>query len=134
MSRKLDIKDIPELPGYMTVAAVSDLYGVNKGTIYYMIYNSRRFKSVVKVSKGLDDQRPMLLLSADEVKKIFDVRENFVPIDPSRAKDLTIWNRRVKQWGRQVGWGDQILASGPPAIGLVDEYVRQHPQDPKPGS
>lgn len=137
MARRLEVKDIPELPGYLTVAAVSERYGIHKGTVFYMIYNSRRFENVYKVSKGktngTEDQRPLLLLLEEEVKTVMADRGLTEQAGPNST--LAAWNRRVKDWARSIGWTQTpIEVKGPPQRALVAEYLKANPDDIKPGS
>lgn len=133
MKTKLTVQDIPELPGYMTVADIAERYGINKGTVYHMIYESQRFKTVFKISKGGTNQRPMLLVSESEVMKAFAGRT--VVTDPQQVVKVGEWNKRVKQWGLDTGWTQTpIFPSGPPQISLVEAFVKANPDDVRPGS
>lgn len=124
--------EVPELPGFIPVAAVSERYGVHKGTIYYMIFSSKRFKTVFKVTRGAEDQRPVLLLDENEVRKVMAERQR--DADSENPKELAAWNRRVKDWGRAGGWHQTpISISGPPQLALVEQYLKAHPEDVKPG-
>src|SRR5215475_3428460 len=71
---KMNPDEIPELPGYVTVAALAKKYNVNKGTIYYLLYNKRAFASACKVSKGEGDERPLILLATREADRVMSQR------------------------------------------------------------
>lgn len=141
-SNRLEIEDVPELPGYLTVAAVAEMYQIHKGTVYYMIFKSRRFRTVFKVTKGMSsqgekDKRPLLLLDEREVKQVFAQKAEDATLngstDPQLKAKLTAWNKRVKQWGRDNGWTETPIAiSGPPQIQLIEAYLKAHPEDRKP--
>jgi hypothetical protein len=137
MSKKLSIDEIPELPGYMTLAAIAEKYSVSKSTVYYMIMGQRLFRTVVKVTKGSDeagkgDKRPMLLIKTSEVEKVFAER-SFRVVTAETSERLKEWNRRIKQWGRTSGWSETAIhvAGAPPRI-LVDAYLAEHPDDQRP--
>lgn len=135
--RRLNVEEIPELPGYMTVAAIADKYHVHKGTVYYMITNSLSFgpNAVFKASKGTgDDQRPLLLVRTDAVTRVFAKRaKDFKPVTDEYATAINDWNRRVKQWGRDSGWTlTPIRTMGPPQHDLMAAYLRENPGDMRP--
>lgn len=133
--KKLTQDEIPELPGYLPVAAISARYGVHKGTIYYMIYHQRLFRHVYKISTGVDDKRPLLLILEQEVDAVFAARVQSAATvkNLSAAQLLQQWNRRVKQWGTDQGWTDtRIFPSGPPNKALVEAYLADNPEDPSP--
>jgi hypothetical protein len=133
--RKLTLAQIPELPGYIPVARIAADYGVHKGTIYYMIYHQAAFRHVYKVSTGMDDPRPLIVILESEVREVFAARERKAKeirqLTP--AQQVQQWNRRVKQWGRDIGWEKTpILLSGPPSVPLVTAYLEEHADDPRP--
>lgn len=135
---RITIDEIPELPGYMTLAAIAAKYKVDKGTVRYMILNQNVFSTVCKVTKGGltdKDKRPLLLISSGEVEQVFAARAKFKAEqpDPARKQEVIEWNRRVKQWGRSVGWTQTPISSaGPPNQTLIVAYAKRHPDDPRP--
>lgn len=130
-------EEIPELPGYITVAALSEMYGVDKGTIYYMLYNSQAFKRAYKVMKGVVDPKPLILLDRNEATKVMDARKDRLETRaqvPATAQALRDWNRRVKDWGIETGWTQtRISDSGQPNMPLMQAYLEKHPEDVRPG-
>ncbi len=137
MKRRLELDDIPELPGYITVAAVAEKYGQSKGAIYNMVYGQVRFKHVFKITKGGNggDKRPLILLMESEVAKVFEDKSKFTVQDPELAAKRAAWRKRVKEWGRGEGWTETPIAiSGPPHAQLVHAYLEANPNDPMPES
>jgi hypothetical protein len=135
-SRRLDVKDIPDLPGFSTVAQIAAKWSVHKGTVFYMILHQLAFPegSVYKVSKGKEDQRPLILVKTDVANEIMGRRaETLKKISPTYSGDVGAWNRRVKEWGKSVGWTETAIRTmGPPTQLLEDAYVQQFPDDPRP--
>lgn len=141
-SRKLSIDDIPELPGYLTVAAISAKYKVHKGTVFYAIMYQGLFPegTVYKVGKGKGDAegerngRPLILVEEKQADKVFTERaETLKKITPEYTNHLVEWNRRVKEWGHEIGWNETpIRVMGPPTQQLVAAYLGAHPDDPRP--
>lgn len=142
---RITIDDIPELPGYMTLAAIAAKYKVDKGTVRYMILAQNAFKTVCKVTKGGlqeddKDKRPLLLISSAEVEEVFAERKKLNDqlkqqrlLNPGRSEDVIAWNRRVKEWGRSIGWTQTpISIAGPPNQTLIVAYVKRHPDDVRP--
>lgn len=129
----MNINDIPELPGYMTVNRVAALLGLSKASVYYKIYDQKAFKHVYKVSGRDNDQRPVLLLLESEVKAVVAEEQRKAEQQPLRVR-LHAWNMRVKEWGRSTGWGGgvPIHKSGMAHKDLVRDYVKEHPEDPRP--
>ncbi len=137
MKRRLELDDIPELPGYLTVAAVAEKYGVGKGSIYNMVYSQLRFKNVFKITKGGNggDKRPLILLLETEVARVFSDKSQYTVSDPELAARRSDWRKRVKTWGRADGWNETPIAvSGPPHASLVHAYLQANPDDPMPES
>ncbi len=137
MARVLNVEDIPELPGYSTVAAVSERYGVVKGTIYHMLFEQGKFKHVYKIRKGGNggETKPLLMLLDAEVERVFADRSKLPVNDPELSRRRTEWSKRVKNWGREVNWTQTPIAvSGPPPAVLVAAYVQANPRDPRPES
>lgn len=140
MDQRLDIRDIPELPGYLTVSAVAERYGMAKGSIYHMIYAKRRFKNVYKVGKGGhkggkggEDKRPLLLLATNEVDEVFAQRERPQVTDPDLSQKMNAWNKRVKQWAREQGWTQTVIRiSGQPPKVMQQAYLQANPDDTRP--
>lgn len=133
--KKLTLADIPELPGYLPVARIAADYGVHKGTIYYMIYHQAAFRHVYKVTTGVEDPRPLIVILESEVRSVFAERERRAneARELTPAQQLNVWNRRVKQWGRDTAWDrTPILTAGPPSVPLTAAYLDAHPDDPKP--
>lgn len=131
--QRLTVEEIADLPGYMTVSAIAARYGVNKGTVYHMIYSTRRLKTVFKVGKGKDDQRPLLVVAENEVKQVFADRNKQAIDDPSFLKRNGEFNKRVKAWGLAEGWTQTpIHILGAPHRVLVEAYEKANPQDLRP--
>jgi hypothetical protein len=132
----MTINDIPELPGYITVAAVADKYGLSKGMVYYLLYTKQAFGRPYKVSRGASDERPLILLDTREVDQIMEGRKaEMIEHDRASApaEDLRQWNLRVKDWGRSTGWDTtRISVSGQPGKQLVAAYQATHADDPRP--
>jgi hypothetical protein len=130
----LNTEDIPELPGYLSVGKAAERHGVNKGTIYYHIFTSRKLKTVFKITRGGDDPRPILLVAEREVDAVFASRTVRADSTPTNV-ELRDWNRRVKQWAGEVGWTETVVReSGPPPRSLVAAYALAHPDDIEPAS
>lgn len=139
MARQLTWDEVPTLPGYLTVGQISAMYGVHKHTIYYMVFETKRFQHVYKVTSevpgGERDHRPVLMILAEEVKRVMEEREKAESSSPDMVKQLTQWHRRVKAWGRDTGWTQTpITPSGPPHLQLQAAYLQANPDDRKPGS
>jgi hypothetical protein len=137
MSRhRLTVDDIPELPGYTTVAALADKYGVHKGTIYYLLYNKEAFQRPYKVSRGLKDERPLILLEEKNAYEVMERRGTELAAQrrvSGSAEELKHWNRRVKNWGREIGWTTtRISESGQAGKLLIEAYLQTHPEDVRP--
>jgi hypothetical protein len=129
----MTIDEIPDLPGYLSVAQVVERYGINKQTVYYMIFSQRAFKRVFKISRGSDAKRVVLMLNEAEVASVMQQREERGHRPPSRKAALRDWTYRVKQWGWDNKWtATPIAKSGPPTRQLVDAYLQAHPDDPRP--
>lgn len=135
--RSMRPEEIPELPGYITVAALSDKYGVDKGTIYYMLYNGQKFSRPYKVMKGTVDPKPLILLDRNDAFKVMDARAQQQSAKanlPATAQELREWNRRVKDWGIETGWTQtRISESGQPSLPLIRAFLEKYPQDVRPG-
>jgi hypothetical protein len=120
----------PELKGYLSVARVAELFGMKKASIYYKIYEQRRFKQVFRVPGATDDARPVLVLLESEVRQV--LAEEQANAEPSPQQRLTEWHRRVKAWGRDNGYELKIHAAGKPLLEICEAYERANPQDPHP--
>lgn len=135
--KKMQADEIPELPGYITVAALAEKFGVNKSTIYYLLYSVQAFSRPYKIMKGVLDERPLILLDANDANLVMEKRKAGLAVEgavPRTAKNVTEWNLRVKNWGRETGWTQtRISPAGPPHKALADAYSAQHPQDVRPG-
>lgn len=135
--RKMRPDEIPELPGYITVAALAERFDVDKSTIYYMLYSVQAFARPYKIMKGVKDERPLILLDATDAVAVMTERVRNLKRDaavPRTAKNVRSWNLRVKDWGRETGWSQtRISAAGPPHKALADAYLAEHPGDVKPG-
>lgn len=136
--RRITVEDIPELPGYITITALASEYGVAKGTIYYLLYNKQAFHRPYKVSRGLKDERPLILLEEKDAHTVMKQRESEMAQQnrvSGSAEELKHWNRRVKDWGRQTGWTEtRISDSGQAGKLLTLAYLQAHPEDPRPDS
>lgn len=133
MQYRMTIDDVPELAGYLTVAQVVEKYGVNKQTVYYWIFNQMAFRSVCKVTKGGDSKRPVLLLATSEVEKVLAKRAEVQNKPPDYKELLRRWNKRVKDWARNEGWTQTLISvTGPPNRLMVEAYMKEHPDDPRP--
>lgn len=130
-TRPLTIKDIPDLPGYMTVAQVAFLFNVSRFTVYDDIYVKRRFKKVFRAGKPEDTGRPMLLLDETEVREQYEQSQQLSPKQAFRA-----WNLRVKTWANESGWAQRnglvVSPRGEAQLKMVFAYVDEHPDDPNP--
>jgi hypothetical protein len=134
----MEPQEIPELQRYITVAALAEMYEVDKGTIYYMLYNQSAFSRVYKVMKGVNDERPLILLNRLNAVAVMDERKKRLEAGGPRAstaQEQREWNRRVKDWGHSIGWSEsRISRQGRPGQQLVDAYLRENPDDPQPGT
>lgn len=134
--RRTTVDDIPELPGYTTVAALASEYGVAKGTIYYLLYTKRAFERPYKVSRGLSDERPLILLEEKNAHEVMKKRGTEMAEHnrvSGNADEVKHWNRRVKNWGREIGWTTtRISDSGQAGKLLVEAYLEAHPEDVRP--
>lgn len=137
MKRRLDLADVPEIPGYSTVAAVGEKYGLSKGAIYNLVFSQLAFKFVYKITKGGsgDEKRPLIMLLDQEVDRYFADKQVVSVSDREIASKRVAWRKRVKDWGRQIGWDKTLIAvSGPPHTSLVAAYEAEHPDDRMPES
>jgi hypothetical protein len=139
VNKKLKLDDLPELPGYITVGKAAEKYGVHKGTIYYMIFNSQKIRSAHRVLKGGGDPRPIIVVSKEEVDRVMTQRaasgEADVPVVSDLPAQKSEWNRRVKAWATQIGWTQTTIKTfGPAPRPMVEAYLAANPEDPKPGS
>lgn len=140
-------EDIPELPGYLTVATVAKMFGMRKESIFHKIYEQKSFQHVYRIGgkvtfKGLDgkvrveddvSQRPIIVLLESEVMRVFQQEMDSASAKPEPSNDLTLWNKRVKQWGRDTGWAEApIQVNGRPPLKLVKAYLAANPADPRP--
>jgi hypothetical protein len=107
-----------------------------QGTIYYLLFNKQAFRRPYKVSRGLGDERPLILLEERDARDVMKRRESELA-EKNRvsggAEELKLWNRRVKDWGRGIGWATtRISDSGQPGKLLVEAYLDARPEDPRP--
>lgn len=124
--------EIPELPGYMTVATVARIFGIEKESVFYKIYEQGAFQHVYKVGPPEETRRPVLLLLESEVRRVFSTERASVPMHTSRTL-LKEWNKRVKAWGRETGWTETPIAdAGRPPKALVQAYLEANPEDTRP--
>jgi len=133
------LRDIPELPHYMSVAQAAQLFGISKTSMYYKIYDQQKFKEVYRVGGDPEDEhgineRPFLLIRRSEVLAIKEAedKENASVEQETPAQRLNSWNRRVKEWGRRVGTFGEIFEKGRPTHELIEAYQQAHPNDPRP--
>jgi hypothetical protein len=130
-------EEIPELPGYITVSALAERYDVDKGTIYYMLYNSQVFSRAYKIVKGVGDTKPLIMLDVNDATKVMDERRDrqaAKAVGPMNARNLREWNRRIKDWGIETGWTQtRISETGQPNMPLIKAYLESNPQDVRPG-
>lgn len=138
MSRRsrLKIGDLPELPGYVTVGALAERFGVSKETVYYLLYDKKSITRAYKISKGVEGNRPLILIEERQGEEVMVARAKELEekgrmlATPHQLRD---WNRRVKDWGRENNWTLTVIrASGQPGIELQRAYLQAHPEDPKP--
>lgn len=131
----IELKDIPELPHYVSVAWVAKLFGVSKTAIYYKIYEQEKFREVYRVGGDPDDpkgerERPFLLLRKSEVEKVKKAEDEAKELPPMRLR-VNEWNKRVKAWGRLNGFST-VNERGRPNLLLTKAYIESHPDDPRP--
>lgn len=128
------LHSLPELPGYVSIARAAAMMGCSKVTIYSKIYDQGVFQHAYRIGGAQDDTgRPVLVLLEQEVKDRLaaDAEREASRVVPYRHQ-LTAWNRRVKEWGRQSGWSGAIHTAGQPHLELANAYEAAHPQDPRP--
>lgn len=136
MNYRINYEDMPDLPGYWTVARVSAEYGMSKEGVRNMVWAQKLFPGACKVTWGEPgDPNPkiILLLPEQEVRKVFARRTAAREQGPSLAKQINAWNRRVKDWGRVNSWAQTpIRVSGAPHKLLAEAYLEANPADPRP--
>src|SRR3954468_18263042 len=95
---KLQMKDIPELPYYISVAQAAKMFGLSKVSMYYKIYTQRAFQNVFRIGGNPEDpagsnERPFLLLLKSEVHEVLKAEiEAQNRVTPEQQ--LNDWNHR----------------------------------------
>lgn len=127
------VNELPELPRFINIAQAARILGITKTSVYYKIYDQKKFNVVYRVGGGKDappDDRPYILLLKVEVEDLAKAEREAAAEVPLRIQ-INLWNRRVKEWGRQNGWG-VVNPKGRPNLDLIEAYVKSHPNDPRP--
>jgi hypothetical protein len=131
----MKLADIPVLPGYISVARAAKILRMNKVSVYYKIYEQDAFRTVFKVPGAEEGSRPVILLLEAEVTAVANnlaAVASVVGEVPLRDR-LSGWNKRVKAWGSETGWGDKkIYEAGQPSRPLQNAYLAAHPEDARP--
>lgn len=139
MTAKADhhFSDLPELPGYMSIAEAAKLFGLTRQGIYYRAFTAKKFGTVYRVGGGTDSgERPFLLLARAEVDRV--LREEAQQVAHQAAlvtpeERLNAFHRRVKEWGLWSNWTrTRISTKGRPHHELVAAYEQAHPNDRRP--
>jgi hypothetical protein len=132
----MDSSTIPELPRYVGVAQAARILGIAKVSVYYKIYEQRKFATVYRVGGDEEGIRPFLLLAREEVEAELEamrLAENSPPRAKTLAQQRLEWNRRVKEWGlNNSRHAPFVRASGQPRADLVQAYLRTYPDDVMP--
>jgi hypothetical protein len=128
----LTIEQIPQIPGYLSVAQAAEIFGYAKESIFYKIYRQRAFNHVYRVGDTSPGSRPVLVLLEAEVREV-KAREDAASTEEPFKSRLRSWNRRVKQWGVDNNWTQNVIhKSGQPHIDLQAAYEKAHPDDLRP--
>lgn len=131
MTGKLQAMDLPELPGYVSVAQAAKILGMAKTSVFYNIYTTGILRQVFRVGDEKEEERPFILLLEADVKRVAEQRLA-VPA-PTYEGLLAEWNQRVKGWGASSGWDKfRISEKGVPRRELVQDYLKDHPEDTRP--
>lgn len=126
-------EDFPELPGYLTVAAVAKLFDITKESIFWRIYHMKTFKKVYRIGSKEETKRPVIVLDEAEVMEVLARERHLVPEPESDKQELIAWHRRVKDWARANNWTQTpIQPQGRPAHAMIIAYVAANPADPRP--
>lgn len=133
---RLELRDIPELPHYISVAQAAAVFGISKTSVYYMIYDQGLFEVVYRIGGDPEDpsglnERPFLLLLKAEVSRVKKAKDAAAQAGPPLLVRVKEWNRRVKEWGKENGFGPSSPAGRPNRL-LVAAYNENHPDDPRP--
>lgn len=131
MTENLQIRDVPLLPHYITVAQAARLLNMTKTSVFYNIKITRRLREVFRIGDEDEGDRPVVLILRQEVENLAAELAQ----EPGKAYDqlLNDWNRRVKQWGFDTGWDKfRISEKGIPRKELSDDYLAVHPDDTRP--
>lgn len=127
------VNELPELPRFINIAQAARILGISKTSVYYKIYEQKKFNVVYRVGGGKDaeaDDRPYILLLKVEVEDLAEAEKAAAAEVPLRIQ-VNLWNKRVKDWGRQNDWG-VVNPKGRPNLDLIEAYVESHPNDPRP--
>lgn len=133
--------DLPELPGYMSVAQACKLFKLSKQGMYYRIFDLGQFRTVYRVGGGREEEgerreRPFLLLVKDEVMRVYREEQEAQGNEQSareKREALNQFHRRVKDWGLANDWTQsRISPKGRPHEALVRAYEKAHPKDRRP--
>src|SRR3954469_18984974 len=128
----MKLEDIPELPGYISVARAARIFDMTKASIYYKIYEQEKFKHVYRLGGVDEESRPVLMLLESEVRQVAKAELDEADIVPLKER-LNAWNKRVKQWGRETGWtATEIHVAGQPDLKLQGAYSAANPGDARP--
>lgn len=128
----MKLEDIPEMPGYISVARAARIFDMTKASIYYKIYEQEKFKHVYRLGGGDEESRPVLLLLESEVRQVAAREAEEAAVVPLKDR-LNAWNKRVKDWGRRTGWSaTEIHVAGQPDLKLQAAYLAATPQDVRP--
>lgn len=129
---RLELADIPELEGWVSVARVAEAFKCTKESVYYMIHEQGLFRGVRRIGGDPADpsgkkRRAYLLIPQGEFER---VRAERSAKQPPFTTQISEWHKRVKQWGRQNEYFSG--ESGRPNQALIAAYQDTHPDDPRP--
>lgn len=131
--RVYSVSDLPEVPGYISVARACAIMGIAKSSMFYKIYEQKAFRQVYRLSGEDDDARPTILMVEAEVLAVQRAEAEAVRQLPLHERVMD-WNKRVKAWAAEHTdlWPTRVHAAGPPARELQMLYQQHVPQDPRP--
>lgn len=132
---RLELSEIPELEGWVSVTKAAKLMGLSKPSIYYMIHDQGLFNGVRRIGGDPMDpsgikERAYLLIPQEEVERVQAERQARAAKEPPLHVQINNWNTRLNDWGRANGF--HVTTTGRPTNALVEAYVEAHPLDPRP--
>lgn len=127
----MNADQVPELPGYVSVAVAAEMLGQSKPSVYYRMFTQGHFKVIFRVDCA--KERPLYLLLKTEVEQVIEreareAEQKAIGHAQALANGLGR-NRRIKAWGHESGWPGFIHTKGAPSRELVCAYEAAHPDD-----